>query len=275
MTFINMPRPQVPAILATGHGMAIPEFRVLGVRVSAVQIPDVVGLMEQWIERRETGRYVTVTGMHGVSEAQENVEFKRILNRADLVVPDGMPLVWLGRYRGYLLKRRVYGPELMMTFCETTSHKGYRHFLYGGAKGVPEQLADVLSAKYPQIKIVGTYSPPFRFLNPAEEAMLVERVKSASPDVLWVGLSTPKQERWMDQFKDKLQVPVMVGVGAAFDFHTGRVQQAPAWMRENGLEWLFRLIREPRRLWRRYLVRGSDFVYNVGLELLNLKSFEL
>ena len=251
-----------------------PEFRVLGVRVSAVQIPDVIALMERWIASGEPGRYITVTGMHGVSEAQSDGELKRILNEADLVVPDGMPLVWLARHRGYALKRRVYGPELMMTFCEATADKGYRHFLYGGATGVTDHLTRVLRSRCPGIEIVGTYSPPFRSLNAAEEAGLIEQVQAASPDVLWVGLSTPKQERWMAEFGRKLRVPIMVGVGAAFDFHTGRQRQAPIWMRENGLEWLFRFIHEPRRLWRRYVINGSNFVSNVGLELLHLKKFD-
>jgi len=254
--------------------MTAPQFRVLGVRVSAVQIPQVVTMMEDWIHSGKTGMYVAVTGMHGVSEARTNGKFRDILNGASLVVPDGMPLVWLGRLRGFGLKRRVYGPELMMTFCESTAQKGYRHFLYGGADGVPEQLVKVLEERCPGISIVGTYSPPFRTLTPQEEWEVVQRIESSGADIVWVGLSTPKQEQWMVHFRNKLRVPVLVGVGAAFDFHTGRQRQAPVWMRENGLEWFFRLVTEPRRLWRRYLVNGSGFVCNVGLELLKLRRFE-
>lgn len=269
------PDHQVPTMKLTVQPEGIaPEFRVLGVRVNAIQIPQVIALMEQWIENGATGQYIAVTGMHGVTETRNNVEFRRILNEASLVVPDGMPLVWLGRLRGHNLKRRVYGPELMMEFCEATAHKGYRHFLYGGAEGVPEHLAAVLRAQCPEINVVGTYSPPFRSLNTEEEQKVVELIESASPDVVWVGLSTPKQERWMDNFRKKLRVPVMVGVGAAFDFHTGKQRQAPVWMRENGLEWSFRLITEPRRLWRRYIIGGTDFVCNVGLEYLKLRKFD-
>jgi N-acetylglucosaminyldiphosphoundecaprenol N-acetyl-beta-D-mannosaminyltransferase len=264
---------QVLKQLTHSNGVCISDFRVLGIRVSAIQIPQVVTLMEQWIRRGECGHYIAVTGMHGISEAHSNAEFGRILNDASLVVPDGMPLVWLGRLRGYGLKRRVYGPELMMEFCKATAHNGYRHFLYGGADGVPEQLAAALRSHCPDINIVGTYSPPFRPLNGDEEQRVLGLISSANADVVWVGLSTPKQERWMAEFRNRLRVPVMVGVGAAFDFHTGRQRQAPAWMRENGLEWLFRLGTEPRRLWRRYLVNGSAFVFNVCMELLKLRKF--
>jgi N-acetylglucosaminyldiphosphoundecaprenol N-acetyl-beta-D-mannosaminyltransferase len=254
--------------------MTAPGFRVLGVRVNAVQIPQVVALMENWIATGKTGRYIAVTDMHSISEARTNGQFRDILNGASLVVPDGMPLVWLGRLRGFGLKRRVYGPELMMTFCQATSDKGYRHFLYGGAEGVAEQLVKVLRERCPNIAIVGTYTPPFRALTAEEECDIVERITANRADVVWVGLGCPKQEQWMGYFRNKLNVPVMVGVGAAFDFHTGRQRQAPAWMRENGLEWFFRLVTEPRRLWRRYIIHGSDFVCNVGLELLRLRRFE-
>lgn len=228
-------------------------FEVLGVRVDAVQIPDVVARMERWISERQGSHFVAVTGMHGVSEAQRDPSFKEVLNKADLVVPDGMPLVWIGRLRGHDLKRRVYGPELMLAFCEKTACKGYGHFLYGGAPGVPEDLAEHLMKRFPGLRVAGTYSPPFRPLTAEEDAEIVDMINKADPDVLWVGMSTPKQERWMYEHRDKLRVPVMVGAGAAFDLNVGRVRQAPRWMRENGLEWLWRLIQEPRRLWRRYL----------------------
>jgi len=249
-----------------------PAFRVLGVRVNAVQIPEVVSQMQCWIQERSEGHFIAVTGMHGVSESRRDPFFREILNAADLVVPDGMPLVWIGRRNGYPLKRRVYGPELMGTFCEQTEGQ-YRHFLYGGAEGVPEQLAEILQSRYGN-RIVGTYSPPFRNLTEAEKEEIVERVRAAKPDILWVGLSTPKQERWMAEYRQRLGVPVLVGVGAAYDFHTGRSKQAPLWMRENGLEWLFRLLSEPRRLWRRYLVNGSQFAWDVWLEMLRIKNFD-
>ena len=251
---------------------SVPSFRVLGVRVHAVQISDVIGLIQRWIKERTSGHFITFTGMHGVSEAHRDPRLKEIHNAADLVVPDGMPLVWLGRRHGYRLRRRVYGPELMETFCRTTRAR-YRHFFYGGASGVAERLAADLQRRY-DIGVAGTYAPPFRPLTEDEEQEVAELVQAAAPDLLWVGLSTPKQEQWMYKHRQRLSVPVLLGVGAAFDFHTGRTKQAPAWMRERGLEWLFRLMAEPRRLWRRYLIGGSRFVWSVSSELLRLKDFK-
>jgi N-acetylglucosaminyldiphosphoundecaprenol N-acetyl-beta-D-mannosaminyltransferase len=253
----------------------IPEsqtFKVLGVQVNAVQIPDVIARMERWISESSACRFIAVTGMHGVTEAQHDKSFKQILNSADLVVPDGMPLVWLARRHGYPLKRRVYGPELMQTFCGETGAK-YRHFLYGGMPGVPELLGKTLKEQF-GIQVVGEYSPPFRPLSTEEDEEILARIHAAKPDVLWIGLSTPKQERWMHEHRPALQVPVVVGVGAAFDLNSGRTSQAPVWMRENGLEWSFRLLTEPGRLWRRYLIYGSEFVFSVATELLAWRTFE-
>lgn len=246
-------------------------FGVLGVHVDAVQIPDAVTRMEDWIRQRAAGHFIAVTGMHGVTEALHDKSFKTILNSASLVVPDGMPLVWLGRQAGYPLKRRVYGPELLETFCREVGSR-YRHFFYGGAPGVADQLASTLHGRC-DIRIAGTYSPPFRPLSRVEEKHVIRLINDSQPDILWVGLSTPKQERWMYQHRARLNVPVLVGVGAAFDLVTGRVRQAPAWMQENGLEWLFRLSQEPQRLWHRYMVYGSKFVWNVFLELTKVKKF--
>lgn len=246
-------------------------FPVLGVRVDALQIPDVITQMEEWIARREWCRYIAVTGMHGVTEAQHDAEFKTILNSAGLVVADGMPLVWIGRRHGFDMRRRVYGPELMATFCEQTSTKGYRHFFYGGAPGVAQDLASRFVSRFPGMVTAGTFSPPFRTLTQEEDREVIQVIEAARADIVWVGLSTPKQERWMFEHRDRFNVPVLVGVGAAFDLHTGRIPQAPAWMRDHGLEWLFRLSVEPRRLWRRYLVYGAEFAVLVLLELSSLK----
>jgi N-acetylglucosaminyldiphosphoundecaprenol N-acetyl-beta-D-mannosaminyltransferase len=247
-------------------------FKVLGVRVHAVQIPDVTAQMETWISARESCHFIAVTGMHGVSESQRDPQLKRILNEADLVVPDGMPLVWLGKRQGFPLRRRVYGPELMQTFCRQTGPQ-YRHFLYGGMPGVPERLSGILRSQF-GINVVGEYSPPFRALTPQEDQDIIDRINSSSTDVLWVGLSTPKQERWMHEHRPKLRVPVLVGVGAAFDLNGGVIKQAPSWMQERGLEWAFRLSQEPKRLWRRYLINGSEFVWQVALEMMSLRRFE-
>jgi len=242
-----------------------PSFRVLGVRVDAVQIPDIIRIVEGWIRKPEQTRYVAVTGMHGVSESREDHQFRDILEGASLVIPDGMPLVWVGRLEGYnSLKRRTTGSEFMETFCRETGSK-YRHFFYGGAPGIADLLAETEQKRH-GIQVAGTYCPPFRPLTAEEEAEVEAKVAAAAPDVLWVGLSTPKQEKWMFAHKDILRVPVMFGVGAAFDMNTGRLKRAPAWMQEHGLEWLFRLIVEPRRLWRRYIINGSKFAWAVCLE---------
>jgi N-acetylglucosaminyldiphosphoundecaprenol N-acetyl-beta-D-mannosaminyltransferase len=250
-----------------------PSYEVLGVRVDAVQIPDVVSRMEEWIKRRDACRYIAVTDMHSLMQAQHAESFKKILLDADLVVPDGFPLVWLGRRKGLALRRRVYGPELMERFCEESTTQGYRHFFYGGAQGVAEDLSIRLSARFPGLQIAGAYCPPFCPLTQQEDEEVVSMINSVRADVVWVGLGAPKQERWMFEHRGRLQAPVLVGVGAAFDFHTGRIAQAPLWMREHGLEWFFRLSHEPGRLWRRYLIYGTQFVVLVILEFLGLKKF--
>jgi N-acetylglucosaminyldiphosphoundecaprenol N-acetyl-beta-D-mannosaminyltransferase len=248
-------------------------FNVLGVRVDAVQIPDVVSRMEEWIEQCDTCRYIAVTDTHSLMQAQHAASFKKILENADLVVPDGFPLVWLGRRKGFPLRRRVYGPELMERFCEETSTKGYRHFFYGGAPGVVEDLSVRLAARFSGLQAVGAHCPPYRTLTQAEDEEEVSLINRACADVVWVGLGAPKQERWMAEHQGRLRAPLLIGVGAAFDFHTGRIAQAPPWMRDHGLEWFFRLSREPRRLWQRYLIYGTQFVVLVLLESLGLKKF--
>jgi len=248
-------------------------YEVLGVRVDAVQIPDVVSRMEKWIELRDACRFIAVTDMHSLMQAQHAASFRKILHDADLVVPDGFPLVWLGRRKGYPLRRRVYGPELMERFCEVTAARGYRHFFYGGAPGVAEELTARLTVRFPGLQIAGAYCPPFRALTQTEDDEVTSLINCARADIVWVGLGAPKQERWMFEHRAGLTAPVLVGVGAAFDFHSGRMAQAPLWMREHGLEWLFRLSREPGRLWRRYLIYGTQFVALVLLEALGLRKF--
>ena len=233
-----------------------------------MQIPDVVARIEHWIQSGTTGRYVAVTGMHGIAESRNDNEFRRAIESADLVVPDGMPLVWLGRWHKHPLHRRVYGPELMETFCRETG-PAYRHFFYGGGDGTAELLANSLRERH-GIAVAGTYTPPFRALTTQEHLQLTAQIESSSPDILWVGLSTPKQEKWMNANCGLLSVPVLLGVGAAFDINSGKTRQAPAWMRESGLEWLFRLLTEPKRLWRRYLLSIPKAATLVLFELAGL-----
>jgi N-acetylglucosaminyldiphosphoundecaprenol N-acetyl-beta-D-mannosaminyltransferase len=257
--------------MKTSSTVPLNSFKVLGVRVDAVQIPDVISRMTQWIDNREAGNYIAVTGMHGVMEAQHSAQFKQTLNGASLVVADGMPLVWVGKAQRFKMRRRVYGPELMETFCKNTGGR-YSHFFYGGAAGIADQLGQVLEQRF-GIRVAGAYSPPFRHLNPDEERALLDLLRTSRPDILWVGLSTPKQEMWMAEYRERAGIPVLVGVGAAFDFFTGRTRQAPAWMREHGLEWLFRLASEPKRLWRRYIIYGSQFAWKIALQLTGIKRY--
>jgi N-acetylglucosaminyldiphosphoundecaprenol N-acetyl-beta-D-mannosaminyltransferase len=251
----------------------VPRANILGVGVSALNMAMALEIIEGWIERREP-HYVCVTGVHGVMESQRDGELRRIHNRAGLVTPDGMPLVWLSRLQGFHHVERVYGPDLMLALCERSAAKGYRHFFYGGAEGVPEQLASVLQKRFPGLQVAGTFSPPFRPLTPDEDDRIVQMINAAAPDIVWVGLSTPKQERWMAGHRERLTAPVLIGVGAAFDFLTGRKPQAPRWMQRAGLEWLFRLLTEPRRLWRRYLINNPRFVLLVLLQWSGLRRFE-
>jgi N-acetylglucosaminyldiphosphoundecaprenol N-acetyl-beta-D-mannosaminyltransferase len=170
---------------------------------------------------------------------------------------------------------RVYGPDYMLGVCERSVTKGYRHFLYGGRKGVADALRDELVKRFPGLQIVGTYTPPFRPLHAAEEAELYEQLEYLKPHILWCGLSTPKQERFMDSYSNRLPVPLMVGVGAAFDLLSGNLAEAPDWMKKSGLQWLYRLWREPRRLWRRYLINNPRFIWLTSLQLSGLKRFPL
>jgi N-acetylglucosaminyldiphosphoundecaprenol N-acetyl-beta-D-mannosaminyltransferase len=247
-------------------------FAVLGVDIDAVQIPDAIARMVDLIASGARGKYVAAANVHMIIEAVHNPGFKDVLKNAEMVVPDGMPLVWRGRQQGAQLPRRVYGPELMFEFCRTTQNKGYRHFFYGGAPGVAQKLVGSLRTQM-RIDCVGTLSPPFKPASPADNMAFIDQINAARPDVLWVCLGCPKQERWMYEHRELLNVPVMVGVGQAFDIYAGTLRQAPALMRENGLEWLFRLCIEPRRLWRRYLIYNSRFLYYSALERCGARKF--
>jgi N-acetylglucosaminyldiphosphoundecaprenol N-acetyl-beta-D-mannosaminyltransferase len=253
---------------------ALPTANILGVGVSAVNMAMALRILEDWIERREP-HYVCVTGVHGVMESQKDAELRRIHNRAGLVTPDGMPLVWLSRALGYPYVERVYGPDLLLAFCRLAEEARYRIFFYGGHEAVPELLAARLLQKYPGLQVAGRYSPPFRELSGEEEEEIYRMINAAGPDVVFVGLSTPKQERWMARARASLEAPVLIGVGAAFDFHSGTKKQAPQWMRRSGLEWFYRLLQEPRRLGRRYLVNNPLFVLSVIRQLAGLKSYSI
>jgi len=252
----------------------VARVNVLGVGLSALNLDLAETLVAEALETRSKG-YICVTGVHGVSEAQWDPGLRQILNQSFLNTPDGMPMVWMGRLQGVREMGRVYGPDLMLRICALSCPRGYTHFLYGGAPGVAELLRDRLQQRFPGLKIVGTETPPFRPLTDDESAALIRRVAQLKPDVIWVGLSTPKQEKFMAQYFQQLDATLFFGVGAAFDFHAGRVRQAPRWMQRSGLEWLFRLGCEPRRLWKRYLKNNPLFVLRAIGQLTGLRRYSL
>jgi len=245
---------------------------VLGIKVSAINMKSGVKFADRWIAKGHPG-YVCVTGVHGVMEAQKDAEFFNILNHAAINTPDGMPMSWVGRLQGHAQMDRVFGPDFMSEMCELSVSRGYRHFLYGGQPGIAKQLKDVLEIRYPGLQIVGTFTPPFRSLNAIEEEALLAQVRESKPHILWVGLSTPKQERFMAQYVDRLKVPLLVGVGAAFDYHTGRIRDCAPWIKRAGLQWLHRLMQDPKRLWRRYLRNNPAFVWHIILQMLKLRRY--
>ena len=247
---------------------------VLGVAVSAVNLPSALAVVAEAVRTRRKG-YICVTGVHGVMEAQSDPGFRRILNEALLCTPDGMPMVWVGWWQGQRDMRRVYGPDLMLDVCAWSEKNSCRHFFFGGAEGVAGLLASRLQARFPGLQTVGTFAPPFRPLTDEEAKAFAEQVQAARPDILWVGLSTPKQEKFMAEYLPKLDVPLMIGVGAAFDFFSGRVRQAPRWMQRSGLEWLYRLCQEPRRLAGRYLRNNPRFAVKILGQLCGLRKYPL
>jgi len=247
---------------------------VLGVGISALNLDAAVAAVAGALERKAKG-YICVTGVHGVSEAQLDPAFRAILNHSFLTTPDGMPMVWMGRWQGFREMTRVYGPDLMLRVCEYGQTRGWTHFLYGGAPGVVEALRSRLEHRFPGLRIAGTYTPPFRPLTAQEEQELAQRVQALKPDCFWVGLSTPKQEKFMAQYCPRLEATIFFGVGAAFDFHAGRMRQAPRWMQRSGLEWLFRLSCDPGRLWKRYLKNNPLFVLRAFCQVAGLRSYRL
>jgi N-acetylglucosaminyldiphosphoundecaprenol N-acetyl-beta-D-mannosaminyltransferase len=233
----------------------IPDRQViLGVSVSATSCDQVAAVCGEWAAARSGTRYICVTSVHGVITAMFNPAFRAILNRAEVVTPDGMPIVWALRSFGRKRQQRVYGPDLMLALCRSAAKAGHGVFLYGGRPEVLPALAERLEQRFHDLRIVGLYSPPFRALTAEEDEDVTRMIRDSGASIVFVGISTPKQERWMAEHVAKLPGVTMLGVGAAFDFHAGRVRQAPAWMQEAGLEWLFRLMMEPARLWKRYLL---------------------
>jgi len=249
-----------------------PRFNVLGVGVNAVNLPLARDLV---IENARAGvsSYVCFCDVNSVSCAQRDPEHLARLNRSLLTTPDGMPLVWLGKNAGHKTMARVYGPDLMLEICRATASTELTHFFYGGGPGTADALAASLSARFPGLKIAGTHCPPFRPLSATEADALEKRMHDLRPSFFWVGLSTPKQEAFMAEYSTRLGVPVMLGVGAAFDFISGRVPHAPRWIQRSGFEWFWRLCAEPRRLGPRYFKNNPLFILRILAQMTGLKKY--
>lgn len=245
-------------------------FRVLGVPISAIDMTQAVARIDSLIRnpRTDSAAYICVRDVNGVVESQRDRHLLAIHEHAAMVTPDGMPMVWLGRRAGFDHVDRVYGPDLMLDICDVSADRGYRHYFYGGAEGVAELLAERLEARFRGLDVVGRYCPPFRPLSDDEREADAAHIRASGAHIVWVGLSTPKQERWMAEMAPLLPGTVLIGVGAAFDFHAGLKPQAPRWLQRSGMEWAFRLATEPRRLWRRYLFNNTRFVTLLAGETL-------
>jgi N-acetylglucosaminyldiphosphoundecaprenol N-acetyl-beta-D-mannosaminyltransferase len=248
-----------------------PRVNILGVGVSVTNLHEAASTILEWVEQGER-HYVCVTGIHGIMECQKDAALLSIHNESGLTVPDGMPTVWLGKIYGFQTIGRVYGPDLMTQVCSRSIEREHTHFLYGGNVGVAQTLKENLGRWFHGIRIVGTYTPPFEPLSETEEEILLEHVQWANPDFFWVGLSTPKQERFMAEYLSRLETKVMVGVGAAFDILAGNTRDAPPWIKKIGMQWLHRLYQEPRRLWRRYLHNNPVFVYKAIKQIIHDKT---
>jgi N-acetylglucosaminyldiphosphoundecaprenol N-acetyl-beta-D-mannosaminyltransferase len=245
---------------------------VLGVPLAITDYESTLDWIDAAVAARHRG-YICVAAVHTVMACQEDPALDAAVRAADFTVPDGQPLVWALRALGHPLEDRVYGPELMDRACARAARTGQKFFLYGGRnQGALVELTRMLRLRHPGLKIVGGYAPPFRELTDAEDEAVALEIKRSGADVVWVGIGVPKQEKWMARMRDRLDAPVLIGVGAAFDFHAGIIPQAPPLMQRFGLEWLYRLRQEPRRLWRRYLAYNPRFVLGFGRQYLRART---
>jgi N-acetylglucosaminyldiphosphoundecaprenol N-acetyl-beta-D-mannosaminyltransferase len=259
----------LPPLHPLPHPGEVRTRELLGIPVAMTDYSQTMDVMDGLIARDERG-WVCAVAVHAVTVAQNDPEMRHALVNSTLTVPDGMPLVWAANMLGEELDNRVYGPELMSRYSDRCAESGHRVWLYGGRdQGSLVQLALSMRREHPGIKIVGGYSPPFRELSEEEEEALAAQINANKPDVLWVGIGVPKQEKWMARMRERLDVPVMCAVGAAFDFHAGRISQAPSWMQERGLEWIYRIAQEPRRLLPRYLYFNPRFVLAFARQYLS------
>ena len=247
---------------------------LLGVPVHVIGGDQAIRSMEQWITKPDGSHWIALTSSHGVVEGYKYPEFKAILKSASLSLPDGK---WTGRFAAWrrgCVPRQIRGADLLQKFCAVANKEGYRSFFYGDTEEVLSGLTRQLKKQFPDLKVAGTYSPPFRKLTAEEDAKIMNLINVLAPDVLWVGLGLPKQERWIFEHRDRLHVPVVVAVGAAFKLVSGNVKCSPPWISDWGLEWAWRFLHEPRRLWHRVVIYGPQFVAHAMLELSGLRKYE-
>jgi len=249
-----------------------PTAHVLGVVVDAIDMEAALDRIAAALHESRRG-YVCVAGVHGIMEAQRSAHVAGIYADAQLTIPDGMPLVWVGRMQGHASMQRVTGPDLMLEIFRRKEFATVTHFLYGGVEGVAQELRDRLTAQFPWVRIVGACTPPHDDLSPAGHAQLIAQVADLSPDIIWIGLGCPKQELFMARYLPLLDTTLMFGVGAAFDYHTGRIRDCAGWIKRAGLQWLHRLLQDPRRLWRRYLRNNPAFLWRIALQLTGLRQY--
>ena len=254
--------------------MRIERFNVLGVGIGRINLELAVAAIRDWVASGSQV-YVCVCPVHSVMECRRSDEVRRIFNAAGMVTPDGMPLVWAGHLQGYRDVDRVYGPDLLLAQLADSVAHGHRHYFYGGRAGVAERLVAAMTVRCPGLRVAGWQTPPFAPLDEICTPETAAEINRMRPDIVWVGMSSPRQDLWMARMRGLLDAPVLIAIGAAYDFHTGSVRQAPRWMQRSGLEWLFRLQTEPRRLWRRYVYDNPRFLWEFGLQLLGLLHFEL
>jgi N-acetylglucosaminyldiphosphoundecaprenol N-acetyl-beta-D-mannosaminyltransferase len=247
--------------------------RIFDVPVSATSMEDVLHTIDGWIAKRER-QYICTLDVHALMESQKDGEIRRIYNGAAMVTPDGMPLVWLLHHNGHPLADRICGPDLMTTVFRHSEDCGYRHFLYGSSPRTLDKLTENIQRQYSRARIVGSFSPPFREPTDSENAEITRRINAAEPDIVWVGLGAPKQDRWMARHRRNLTAPVLVGVGGAFDMISGVVERAPSFLRRTGCEWMFRVYKEPRRLAKRYLKSNSQFTLMLLIEKFHLQKHQ-
>jgi N-acetylglucosaminyldiphosphoundecaprenol N-acetyl-beta-D-mannosaminyltransferase len=258
---------------AESNGVIV-HSNILGVRFAAVRLDVLRSAVRRVLSASERKcEYLCPTGVHGVIEAQSDPDLRRTLNRAAFNVPDGMPIVVFSRLFGCTEIERAFGPDVMLSILEDSADLGVRHFFYGGREGVAVQLAETLKARFPGLIVAGSYCPPFRPLTEHEKSHVAGLINASGADVVWVGLSTPKQELWIADMRHRISVKLLCAVGAAFDYHTGSIREAPLWMKKSALEWLFRLLQEPGRLWRRYAEIVPKFLILITLQLTGLRRY--